>query len=30
MVWNEVYGFLKDGGRFVVSDIYAAEPVPEE
>lgn len=29
-VWNEVYRILKDGGRFVVSDIYAIETVPEE
>ncbi|HEX2394911.1 MAG TPA: methyltransferase domain-containing protein [Bacteroidales bacterium] len=28
-VWNEVYRILKPGGRFVVSDIYATEPVPE-
>ncbi len=29
-VWNEVYRILKNGGRFVVSDIYATSPVPEE
>jgi ubiquinone/menaquinone biosynthesis C-methylase UbiE len=29
-VWNEVYRILKKGGRFVVSDIYATVPVPEE
>jgi len=29
-VWNEVYRILKGGGRFVVSDIYALSPVPEE
>lgn len=29
-VWNEVYRILKNGGRFVISDIYANEPVPEE
>ena len=29
-VWNEVYRILKKGGRFVVSDIYATSPVPEE
>jgi arsenite methyltransferase len=29
-VWNEVFRIMKGGGRFVVSDIYAAEPVPEE
>ncbi len=28
-VWNEVYRILKPGGRFVVSDIYSIEPVPE-
>jgi arsenite methyltransferase len=29
-VWNEIYRILKEGGRFVVSDIYSLEPVPEE
>ena len=29
-VWNEVYRILKHGGRFVVSDIYATNPIPEE
>jgi len=29
-VWSEVYRILKKGGRFVVSDIYAITPVPEE
>jgi arsenite methyltransferase len=29
-VWNEIFRVLKNGGRFVVSDIYAIEPVPEE
>jgi len=29
-VWNEVYRLLKPGGRFVVSDIYSQETVPEE
>lgn len=29
-VWNEVARILKKGGRFVVSDIYSSEPVPEE
>lgn len=29
-VWNEVYRILKPGGRFVVSDIYATEPIPEQ
>jgi arsenite methyltransferase len=28
-VWNEIYRILKGGGRFVVSDIYATEPVPD-
>jgi ubiquinone/menaquinone biosynthesis C-methylase UbiE len=30
MVWNEVYRILKDNGRFVVSDIYSIESVPEQ
>jgi arsenite methyltransferase len=29
-VWNEVFRIMKKGGRFVVSDIYALTPVPEE
>lgn len=29
-VWNEVYRALKKGGRFVVSDIYSSEKVPEK
>ena len=29
-VWNEVFRILKKGGRFVISDIYSSEPVPEE
>lgn len=29
-VWNEVFRILKNGGRFVVSDIYAAAEVPRE
>lgn len=29
-VWSEVYRILKKGGRFVVSDIYATSPIPEE
>lgn len=29
-VWNEIYRILKPGGRFVVSDIYATETVPED
>lgn len=29
-VWAEIYRLLKNGGRFVISDIYSNEPVPEE
>ncbi|MGE5429859.1 MAG: methyltransferase domain-containing protein [Syntrophomonadaceae bacterium] len=29
-VWNEIYRVLKKGGRFVISDIYSIEAVPEE
>lgn len=29
-VWNEVFRILKNGGRFVVSDIYAIEPIADE
>lgn len=29
-VWNEIYRIMKPGARFVVSDIYALNPVPEE
>ena len=29
-VWNEVYRILKKGGRFVVSDIYALDQIPDE
>jgi ubiquinone/menaquinone biosynthesis C-methylase UbiE len=29
-VWNEVFRILKKGGRFVVSDIFSLNPVPEE
>jgi ubiquinone/menaquinone biosynthesis C-methylase UbiE len=29
-VWNEVFRILKEGGRFVVSDIYSINPVPEQ
>lgn len=29
-VWNEIFRLLKKGGRFVVSDIYSKNPVPEE
>jgi ubiquinone/menaquinone biosynthesis C-methylase UbiE len=29
-VWNEIFRVLKTTGRFVVSDIYSTEPVPEK
>ena len=29
-VWNEIFRILKEGGRFVVSDIYSVNPVPDE
>jgi SAM-dependent methyltransferase len=29
-VWREIARVLKPGGRFVVSDIYAVEPIPDE
>ena len=29
-VWAEIYRLLKNGGRFVISDIYSNEPVPAE
>lgn len=29
-VWGEIFRILKGGGRFVVSDIYALAPVPED
>lgn len=29
-VWQEIARILKPGGRFVVSDIYAVSPVPEQ
>jgi len=29
-VWNEVYRLLKGGGRFVVSDIYSLDAVPDK
>lgn len=29
-VWNEIHRILKKGGRFVISDIYSLENVPEE
>ncbi len=28
-VWNEVFRIMKNGGRFVVSDIYAINPIAE-
>lgn len=30
LVWKEIYRVLKPGGRFVVSDIYSLEAVPEQ
>jgi arsenite methyltransferase len=29
-VWSEIFRLLKDGGRFVISDIYSLEVVPEK
>ncbi len=29
-VWNEIYRILKKGGRFVISDIFSMQPVPEK
>jgi len=29
-VWREIHRVLKPGGRFVVSDIYAVEPIAEQ
>ena len=29
-VWTEIYRLLKNGGRFVISDIFSSQPVPEE
>ena len=29
-VWNEIFRVLRPGGRFVVSDIYSTEPVPQQ
>ena len=29
-VWNEIFRILKNGGRFVVSDIYSTTQVPDE
>jgi len=28
-VWNEIYRLLKKGGRFMISDIYSLDEVPE-
>ncbi len=28
-VWNEIYRILKQGGRFVISDIYSTSPMPD-
>jgi ubiquinone/menaquinone biosynthesis C-methylase UbiE len=28
-VWNEIFRLLKKGGRFIISDIYSVNPVPE-
>ncbi len=30
VVWNEIYRILKEGGRFVISDIYSINPIPDE
>jgi arsenite methyltransferase len=29
-VWNEIHRILRNGGRFVISDIYATDPIPDE
>jgi arsenite methyltransferase len=29
-VWAEIYRLLKPNGRFVISDIYSVDPVPQE
>ncbi len=29
-VWDEIFRILKRGGRFVVSDIYSINPIPDE
>lgn len=28
--WNEIFRILKNGGRFVISDIYSSDPISEE
>lgn len=30
VVWNEIFRILKEEGRFVVSDIYSIEQIPDE
>jgi ubiquinone/menaquinone biosynthesis C-methylase UbiE len=30
IAWNEIFRILRKGGRFVISDIYATEAIPEE
>ncbi len=30
LVWNEIYRVLKNDGRFIVSDIYSKQVVPEK
>jgi arsenite methyltransferase len=29
-VWNEIFRIIKGGGRFVISDIYATNPIADE
>jgi arsenite methyltransferase len=29
-VWNEIFRILKRGGRFIVSDIYSVDKIPDE
>jgi arsenite methyltransferase len=29
-VWNEIFRILKQGGRFVISDIYSVNQIPDE
>ena len=29
-VWNEIFRILKRGGRFVISDIYSSNQIPDE